>query len=134
MIDIENQVFTIIASRLRAKFGKSFYVSGELNLNPTTFPCAYIEQADNSALTSSRDTASNENHAVVMYEVNVYSNKTSGKKTEAKAIFEVIDETFNDLGFTRQSMLPFQFDNTTKYRVAGRYIAVVDKRERIFRR
>lgn len=133
MIDIENQVFTRIANRLRTEFGRSFYVSGELSLNPATFPCVYIEEADNSALTSSRDTSSNENHVVLMYEVNVYSNKTSGKKTEAKAIMKVIDEEFDSLGFTRQTMMPFAFDNT-KYRLASRYTAIADKKERIFRR
>lgn len=133
MIDIENQVFTKIALRLRTDF-PNIYVSGELNLTPARFPSVFIEEADNCSLNSTRDTASNDNHAILMYEVNVFSNKTSGKKTEAKAIYKVIDEVFNDLGFTRQNTMPITFADSSVYRISGRYTAIADKNERIFRR
>lgn len=131
MVDIENEVFTTIATALRAQFNP-IYVSGELNLNPTTFPCAYIEEADNYSNTFSRDTSSNDNHSILMYEVNVFSNKAVGKKAEAKAIFKVIDEVLNKLGFTRQSKSPVSFDDTT-YRITGRYTAIANN-DYIFRR
>ena len=52
MIDIENEIFTKIATRLRESY-PDIFISGELNLNPSRFPCAYIEEADNFALTIS---------------------------------------------------------------------------------
>lgn len=132
MIDLENEIFTIIATRLRQEF-PNIFVTGEVNLNPTRFPCAFIEEADNASLTSTRDTASNENHVVLMYEVNVFSNKQTGKKTEAKAIFAVIDEEFDKLGFTRQTKVPIPIDEGTKYRIVGRWTAVANN-DYIFRR
>ena len=132
MIDIENEVYTKIATRLRAEFN-GIYVTGVTDLNPSRFPCAFIEEADNSALTTTRDTASNENHVALMYECNVFSNKQTGKKSEAKAIFSVIDEEFDKLGFTRQTKVPISLDEGTKYRLVGRWVANANN-DYIFRR
>lgn len=131
MIDIENDVFNEIAVKVRETYPK-IYLSGDLNLNPTQFPSAFIDCADNSALTTTRDSSSNENHVSVMFEANVYSNKAVGRKTEAKAIFSIIDQVFNDLGFTRQTMMPMPYEGY--YRIVGRWTAVADKNKRIYRR
>lgn len=131
MIDIENDVFGRIAEKVRETY-PSIYLSGDLNLNPQNFPCAYIEMADNYALMSTRDSSSNENHVVVMFEVNVFSSKTVGRKSEAKAIFSIIDEEFLRMGFTRQSMMPMPYE--AYYRIAGRWVAVADKNKEIYRR
>lgn len=133
MIDLENEVFTEARNDLRAVF-PDIYVSAELNLNPKQARAVFIEQADNYALTSSRDTSSNENHAVLMFEVNVIVTLAKGKKQEAKKIFEVVDTTFNRLGFTRQSLMPLSYTDSSEYRMVARYIAVADKNQRIFRR
>ena len=131
MIDIEVQVYNEIATRLRTEF-PGIYLSGDLNLNPASFPCAYIEQADNSALTTTRDTSSNENHVSVMFEVNAFSNKAIGRKSEVKAIMSVVDETFNNMGFTRQTLLPMPYEEY--YRMVGRWVAIADKNHTIYRR
>lgn len=133
MIDLENEVFTEARNDLRAVF-PDIYVSAELNLNPKQARAVFIEQADNYALTSSRDTSSNENHAVLMFEVNVIVTLAKGKKQEAKKIFEVVDTTFNRLGFTRQSLMPLSYTDSSEYRMVGRYTAVADKNQRIYRR
>lgn len=133
MIDLENEIFTEVRNDLRAVF-PDIYVSAELNLNPKQARAVFIEQADNYALRSSRDTSSNENHAVLMFEVNVIVTLAKGKKQEAKKIFEVVDTTFNRLGFTRQSLMPLSYTDSAEYRMVGRYIAIADKNQRIFRR
>ena len=133
MISYENEIFTIIATRLRNEF-QGIYVASTLNLNPTKFPCVFIEEADNYPLERSADTKSIENHAVVMHEVNVFSNKTNGKKTEAKEIMKVIDEEYAKLGFRRQTMQPLSLDDSTKYRIASRFTAVVDGNRTVYRR
>ena len=126
MVDIENEIFTKIATELRTQFNPIF-VSGELNLNPKSFPAVFIEEADNYSLTYTRDTTSNDRHSTLMYEVNVFSNKAVGKKAEAKAIFQVVDTILNDLGFTRKTKQPVSFDDTT-YRITGRYEAIADEK------
>ncbi len=69
-----------------------------------------------------------ENAASVMYEVNIYSNKTKGKKAEAKAIADVVDRKFEEMGFTRtlRNQIP-NLNNASIHRIVCRYEAVIDK-------
>lgn len=133
MIDIENEVFTTIATELRSQF-TGINVYGEDVRSPSSFPCVSIVEADNYTFRRTQDSGSNENHANVMYEVNVYSNKTSGKKTECKEIFAVIDEIMLGLGFTRSNKNPVTMDEATIYRIVGRYVAIVSTDQTIYRR
>src|SRR5574344_1160625 len=133
MIDIENELFTKIATELRSQF-TGINVYGEDVRSPSSFPCVSIVEADNYTLRRTQDSGSNENHANVMYEVNVYSNKTSGKKTECKEIFAVIDEIMLGLGFTRSNKNPVTMDEATIYRIVGRYVAIVSRDKVVYRR
>ena len=133
MISYENEIFTRIATKLRDMF-PGIYVANILNLNPSEFPCAYLEEADNYVYENSSDTDTIENHAVVMWEVNVFSNKIGQKRTEAKAILQAIDEEFDKLGFVRQLTQPINLDDSTKYRLVSRYTAVAGKNRVIYRR
>lgn len=133
MIDIENAVFTEVATTLRARFS-GITVESVTTYSPSKFPCVCIEETDNYSLLSTRDTASNEKHATVVYEVNVYSNKANGKKTEAKTILAAVDDVMNGLGFTRTTKTPINLDDATKYRVFARYRAVVSTNKTIYRR
>lgn len=133
MIDLENIIFTKAATKLREAY-PGIYVSGELELNPAKFPCVFIEEADNYVLEKTSDNATIENHAVLMYEVNVFSTKTVGRKSEAKKIFSTVNDVFEEMGFTRQTIQPLNADHATKYRIAGRFIAVADHNGVIYRR
>lgn len=134
MVDIETEIFTNVATKLRNKYGARFTVYGETVLTPSEFPCACIEESDNYAYARSGDSGSNENHAELVYEVNVYSNKRNGKKTECKEILAVIDEYFTGVGFTRTTKNPISLDDATKYRLFARYSAVASKDGTIYRR
>lgn len=133
MIDIESGIFTAISKAVLAKFPKA-KMSPETILSPSVFPCVCAEEADNYAVTSTQDSGSNENHANVMYEVNIYSNKVGGKKAECKTILKIIDGVFSDFGFTRTGMNPIPMNDPTKYRLFARYKAVVSKNKTIYRR
>lgn len=134
MIDIENQIFGKISTALRDEFNPIF-VSGELVKAPATFPAVYIEEKANSAYQRTQDSGSLENHVSLMYEINVYSNKQVGKKSECKAIFAVIDNEFQKIGFTRIMKEPVaNLEDGTIYRMIGRYTAVVAVGGIIFRR
>ena len=78
MIDIENEVFNRVTKRVREQFPNIFVV-GEYVKSPSSFPAVSLMEMDNSSREDTVDSSSNENHANVMYEVNVYSNKTTGK-------------------------------------------------------
>jgi hypothetical protein len=109
-------------------------VYGEDVRTPSSFPCVTIVEADNYAVKSTQDSGCNENHANLMYEVNVYSNRASGRKSECKEILAVIDDMLLGLGFTRTMKNPVSMDDATIYRVISRYTAIVSKNQTIYRR
>lgn len=133
IIDIENEIFTKIAAELRSLF-PGITVSGEDLRTPSKFPSVSIVEADNYTVRRTQDSGNSENHANLMYEVNVYSNKTSGKKTECKNIMSVIDNMFLSFGFTRSMKNPVSMDDATIYRMITRYTAVVSTNQTIYRR
>ena len=92
-------------------------------------------EMDNSTRADTIDSGSNENHANVMYEVNVYSNKTAGKKTECREILALIDEEMLAMGFSRSTLTPVpnEYDSTI-YRMVARYRAAVSSDLKIYRR
>lgn len=134
MIDIENELFTKVATALRAQFS-GIFVTGEYVKAPSAFPCVMFVEMDNTPYRRTQTQADMENHATVMYEVNVYSNKTKGKKTECKAIMKVIDDMMLSLGFDRTFLNPIpNLEDGTIYRMTARYIAIVSKDQVIYRR
>lgn len=134
MIDIENAVFGRVATRVREVF-PDIYMTGEYVNSPASFPAASLVETDNSTRIDTIDSGSNENHANVMYEVNVYSNKTAGKKSECKEIIALIDEEMLSLGFSRVTITPVpnEYDSTV-YRMVARYRATVSSKHEIYRR
>lgn len=134
MIDIENEIFQRLATIVHNRYPKIF-MTGEYVKAPPSFPCVSIIEMDNQVLRSTRDSSNIENHVQVMYEVNVYSNRTSGKKSECKAILAIIDSEMSGLGFTRTMMNPIpNEENATIYRVVARYRAIISKDKTIYRR
>lgn len=134
MINVENEIFNIVASAVR-KVYPDIYISGEYVKSPSKFPCVSLVEMDNSTYIRTQTDGSVENHAEVMYELNVYSNKTSGKKSECKNIATLIDNELAALNFSRTMLQPIpNIDDATIYRMTGRYKAVVSNDNTIFRR
>lgn len=134
MIDIENEIFNIVSTAVRNEYPE-IYMVGEYVKSPPTFPCISLIETDNQVYRNGRDSGSIENYAQILYEVNVYSNKTSGKKSECKEIINLIDSKMETLGFTRTLLTPIpNEDDATIYRMTARYRAIVSKNKTIFRR
>ena len=124
MIDAENLVYSTVATALREQFS-GLFVAGEYVTTPARFPAVTLVEVDNRVLERMR-TLNIENAAAVTYELNVYSNKTSGKKAEAKSIVNYADSLFTAMGFTRtmREQVPNLADSTI-YRIVARYEAVL---------
>ena len=124
MISIENDIFTLVAEALRASFPNIFVV-GEYTPIPAKLPAAMLYEADNYVL-ARHSTIKVENYVLVTYVLSVFSNKTVGKKSEAKAISDVADEVLAGLGFTRTSRMQVpNMADATIFRLESRYEAVV---------
>lgn len=126
MIDLENDIYDYAAKALRAAH-TGIDVAAEYVEMPAKFPHVSIVEADNRVLERMR-TNNIENAVSVMYEVNIYSNKASGKKSEAKAIANTLDDVLSGIGFTRtfREQVP-NLRDATIYRIVCRYEAVIDK-------
>lgn len=134
MIDIENAVFHTVATKVREQY-PNIYMAGDYVKSPPSFPAVSLIEMDNATRADTIDSGSNENHANVMYEVNVYSNKTTGKKSECKTIIALIDKEMLALGFTRSTLTPVpNMNDSTIYRMVGRYRATISSDFKIYRR
>lgn len=133
MIDIEDDIFELVSSAVSASFPDTLIVGKQARI-PSKFPCVSIVESDSYTISYTQDSESNENHASVMYSVDVYSNKAKGSKSECKAIMSVIDDVLIRKGFARTMKQPISMDDATKYRITARYSAVVSKNKTIYRR
>lgn len=135
MINCETEVYSTVATALRAQFSGVF-VAGEAVAAPSSFPAVTLVEDDNSTYQRSLDSSGQENHAQLMYSCNVYSNKSAGKKAECKAILAVIDTEMFGMGFLRVGRSPMEVPNANGaiYRMVARYKATISKDKAIYRR
>lgn len=125
MIDIENELFTAIASALRTAF-PGIYVAGEYVAQPPKFPAVFIVEQDNFVNRRGRSSDTMENFADVMYQVDVFSNRSAGRKAETKAIMAVVDDVFAQYNFTRTFLNPVpNMNDATITRLTGRWQATI---------
>lgn len=134
MIDVENEIFSAVSEVVRATYPKVF-MTGEYVKSPSSFPCVSLVEISNAVYRNSSTTTVEENHAAVTYEVNVYSNKSKGKKAECREIVNVIDRKLAEIGFTRMMLEPVpNMEDATIYRMVARYRAIISKEKIIYRR
>lgn len=126
MIDVESQIYTPIAEALRKAFPE-INVSGEYVKVPSSFPHVSIVEQDNYPTLEHMSNGDREKFTTLMYEVNVYSNKSTGKKAQCRSIMKVIDDLMYQFNFTRISMSPIpNLENASIYRLVARYRAETD--------
>ena len=133
MINIEPQIFTKVYDAVKAVY-PDCDVKSELDLEPTAERAVMVEEIGNYSNQQTATSMEMENHAIIDYEVNVFSSKAVGRKSEAKAILSIIDDVLLGLNFQRLSTMPASLSDSTRYRLVARYTAVVSKNEIIFRR
>ena len=122
MIDCENEVYTRIATALRAAH-PGIDVSGVLENHPAAFPHVSVEMTDNKEIRS----ADGHEREEVTFTVNIFSTAPTGKKTEAKKIAKTVDEAFRKINGRRLmlSRTPNE-DDPTIYRITGQFQFVTD--------
>ena len=134
MINIENEVLTAVNDDVR-RYNLLIRVSGEYIPSPSEFPHVSVVEMDNSVYDKTQTSSNSENHVSVMYEVDVYSNKSHGKKAECKQLISIVDNTMTRLGFSRIMLQPIpNMDDNTIYRMKARYRGIVSKDKIIYRR
>ena len=125
MIEIEAKIYTPLRNALVAAY-PSIFVTSEPTATQARFPAVSIVQQDNYMSINKLDNSGVERFATVMFQIDVYSNKASGKKSQCKEIMNVIDKLMFDMNFTRLALTPIPMENDGYYRLSARYRAETD--------
>lgn len=134
MLDFCNEIFTTVAKVVRTDhFGTS--VIGEYTRTPSSFPCVTVDETQNVMVDRLEDSSNKECFAGVTYRIQVFSNKTSGKKAEARSIFATVDAEMRRMGFRRvtYTTTPEIYDSTV-YSITATYEAVVSAAGYVYKR
>lgn len=126
MVDIENYVIDQVTDDV-ALFFPEAEVLGEYVEKPERFPCACISLDDSSVYERSLDGSLFPHHLTDYFTVNVFSNKAGTKKSEAKALMAVIDESLCRLNMVRIMCSPTPNIDRSVYRITARYRVVHDE-------
>ena len=126
MIDFNNEVFTTVANAVRDNhIGTT--VTGEYTRRPSKFPAVTLDETANVMVDRLEDSSNEERYAGVTYRLQVFSNKQSGKKAEARGIFATADAEMRRMGFRRVTYVttPEIYDSTV-YEITATYEGVID--------
>lgn len=134
MIDFESALFDELYEEIIVD-APNAYITGERVSTPAKFPCISIVEIDNATFRNSLVSEREDRDIAVTYEVGIYSNKTSTKKSECKKLAGIIDKALSKRNFTRMSFIPVpNATDPSIYRMVGRYRAVISKDFLIYRR
>ena len=134
MIDYLNEIFTGVATKVREEH-PGITITGEYTRQPSKFPTATLDEIENVTVDSLEDSSSDETFSGLTYRLQVFSNKQSGKKAEARAIFATADNILRGLGFRRMtySTTPEIYESTI-YSITATYEAIADVNGTIYKR
>ncbi len=134
MIDFLNEIFTTVATRLREQHSEVI-ITGEYTRMPSKFPAVTLDEIENVTVDVLEDSSVAEKFSGLSYRLQIFSNKQSGKKAEARAIFATADGVMRGLGFRRitYTTTPEIYESTI-YSITATYEAIVDADGVIYKR
>lgn len=124
MISIETQVIDKVIRAVKAEYPKAV-VEDRFTAVPSAFPYVAVYEMNNTVPQRYVDNTGNELYNEVTYEAQIFTNDRV-KKSTANAIAQIVDRTMRNLGFLRTFKNPIPNVDTTIYRIALRYTAVVE--------
>ena len=134
MNDFLNEIFTLVAKELRSAY-PGIFVTGEYTRQPSKFPTVTLDEIENIAAENLLDSSRQENFSALSYRMQVFSNKESGKKVEARKIFATADQEMRQLGFRRISYTTTpEIYESTIYSITAIYEAIVGSDGVIYKR
>lgn len=134
MIDVINEIFTDVARTVRTEHSGTT-VTGEYTRSPSSFPTVTLDEIENVMVDWLEDSSNEERFAGITLRLQVFSNKQSGKKSEARAIFATADERLRHFGLRRVSYTTTpEIYNSTIYSITATYSAVVSADGYIYKR
>ena len=134
MLDYANEIFTNVAKAVRDNHVGTTVV-GENTRKPSKFPTVTIDESENVMVDRLEDSSKEEKFAGVTYRLQIFSNKQSGKKAEARAIFATADAEMRRMGFQRVTFTTTpEIYESTIYQINATYEAVVSAAGYVYKR
>lgn len=131
--DVENQIFTECEAAIR-RVDPDVLCKGAEEYRPPSLPFASIVEDFCAVYSATADSACRENHTLLRYRVDVYTNDTAGKKARCKRIMAAVREYFGEIGFYRTLCQPIpNLSDPDVYRMTATFEAVMDKNKRLYR-
>lgn len=125
IIEIENYILQQLKSAL-----PSYSVLHEYpNTSNITFPIIVLNEIRNTIDDYTRDSSHIDNYSNITYDINIFSNKESGRKEQCRSIAQSVDNIMVSLGFSRQMGQEIPNYDTTIFRYYLRYEGKVDRGE-----
>ena len=134
MIDFNNEVFSAVAAAVRNRHA-GVTVIGESTRKPSKFPTVTLDETENVMVDRLEDSSREEKFVGVTYKLQVFSNKQSGKKAEAREIFATADAEMRRMGFQRVTftVTPEIYESTI-YQINSTYEAVISAAGYVYKR
>lgn len=126
MFDIQREIFTKVADTVLTSY-PTCRITNSFVYAPAQFPCVAIVMSGDGTTYKMRDSSGADNFRDITLTVDVYSNKTDGKKTEAESIMQIVIDTVFPLNFNMASCKPMSdLNNAQNYRITATFTATVD--------
>lgn len=134
MFDKQREIFTTVATAVLAA-SPNCRVTNAFIYAPASFPCVSVVLSDDGTNYRMRDSSKADNFRDITITVDVYSNKTDGKKTEAESLMQTVIDTLFPLNFNMVSCKPFSnINNASNYRITATFVATIDSAGTIYSR
>lgn len=133
MLDYSNEIFSWLALALKERYPK-IKTASIADEQPAKFPAVTIVQMENSVLAKTRD-ANIENHANVMFQIDIFTNSQTDKQQQAEDIRNTINDLMQSIGFQRTFCQPVpNLEDRTIYRITMRFSAIVGRDRIVYQR
>lgn len=121
MISNIDNMFSLLATRLRAEVDGIYVISKELVDTPPRFPAVSITLSSNTVYDGASTFTQIENAATETIKVEAVSNKEHTKKQEVRKIMHIVDEILLENNYSRIFYSPVTSADVTIYREIGRW-------------
>jgi len=131
MIDYSNEVFNAAAKHLRSLYS-GIQVVGEYVETPAQFPTVTLDEIQNVPV--HLDSADRNKYARVVYRSQVFCNVESGKRQQARKIFDSLDRVLMEMGlFVKTYTTTPAVYNSEIYCITATYEGVIGEDGVIYR-
>lgn len=134
MIDIYEDVFALVYEAAH-RVAPTAVIQDAYIPATASFPCVTVQEIDNTTSAKVIGSRAKENAARCSYQIEVYSNKQDGSRTECRTIMAAVSDALIARNFERILLndVPNYMDASV-YRLTARFQTIADANSKTYRR